>query len=80
MASKSYNKTNYDARCSDANSKNKVVRSKDDKLGEEIFTLEEENREHTQNLHEVEEKIQIYGKDFKRLREIRKARQQWRKF
>jgi len=70
MALKSHNETNCDAGCIDANSKNKIVGSEDDKLEEEISALEEENREHTQNLHRMEEKIQQYGKDFKRLQEI----------
>mmetsp|Transcript_60987 Transcript_60987/g.73323 ORF Transcript_60987/g.73323 Transcript_60987/m.73323 type:complete len:84 (+) Transcript_60987:723-974(+) len=79
MASKSHNKTNCDAGCSNASSKNKITGSEDDKLEEEISALEEENREHTQNLRNVEEKIRQYGNDFKRLQDLRKARQQWEK-
>ena len=69
MASKSHNKTNCDDQCRDASSKNKIVWSRDDRL-EEVFTLKEENREHTQNVHNVEEKIQQYeniSNDFKKL-------------
>jgi len=70
MASKVYNKTNYDAGCSNANSKNKIIGSEDDKLEEELFALEEKIQELTQNLNKMKERIQQDEKYPKRLQEI----------
>eukprot|EP00592_Proboscia_alata_P022250 CAMPEP_0194415848 /NCGR_PEP_ID=MMETSP0176-20130528/14686_1 /TAXON_ID=216777 /ORGANISM="Proboscia alata, Strain PI-D3" /LENGTH=58 /DNA_ID=CAMNT_0039220755 /DNA_START=349 /DNA_END=525 /DNA_ORIENTATION=+ len=58
MASKSHNKTNCDAGCSNASSKNKITGSEDDKLEIEISALEEENPELIQNINKMKEMIQ----------------------
>mmetsp|Transcript_49160 Transcript_49160/g.57434 ORF Transcript_49160/g.57434 Transcript_49160/m.57434 type:complete len:84 (+) Transcript_49160:256-507(+) len=70
MASKSHNKTNCDAGCSNASSKNKITGSEDDKLEEELFALEEKIQELTQNLNKMKERIQQDEKYPKRLQEI----------